>query len=255
MRTLGILVMMALSYGAFQAEPSLASTAVSLRQSVTFINAGGETVTLNPGEYSVRPVSPWLEIIPKGGTRRDAVLLKTQPMRHSERSRSTRVHLNETDQQGELVVFFPGGKGLKAVGTFDSRPSKGFTTKTPILNRSVISAIRRAGEPQKKNPVPPKFKPTDPWDKLLLNMVQALTSRVKQLENQLATFKQQYPTHQHEFEIPHYGEGGAAWVTIKQLRKMEDDKSQYLDNYGMYFRGKANSGNPFPPKQTSGPEQ
>ena len=85
-------------------------------------------------------------------------------------------------------------------------------------------------------------------------MIQTLMSRVKKLEHELQTLKQNPVTHHHDYVLPRYGEGGIAWVSIRQLRKMEKGKSHSLDNYGMYFRGKGNSSKDPWLKQTSEPK-
>lgn len=254
MRILCIWVMIAVGYFSFHTETSFAGTTATLKQSGTFINAAGSEVVLHSGAYSVSPVGQWLQLIPQGGTRRDAILLKAQPIRHSEAVRSPSVRFTESGQQGELVLLLPGGQGRRALGVLENRPLRGFAAKALTPDRSTILTPQRVEPAKKKSPVFPKFSPDDPWDKALFTMIQTLQSRVKKLEMELSTLKQQYAKHQHEYTVPVFGEGGAAWVTIKQLRKMKDDKTQSLDKYGMYFRGKANSQKPLPTKDTSGPK-
>lgn len=254
MRRFSLWIMMVIGCCSFSIEFAFANTTVTLKQPVTFINVGGSSVTLDSGNYHVRSVSPWLELVPEGKTRREAVLLQAQPIRHSETFRSPSVRYQELGQKGELVFFLPRGRGLKALGSLEQRPSRRFATQASTPHQAAIPLTRRAVEDSQKKSLPPKFIPNDPWDKALFAMIQTLQSRVNTLEEELATLKHQYTKHQHKYTVPVFGEGGAAWVTIQQLRNMKDNTTQSLDNYGMYFRGKANSQKPLPPKDTSGPK-
>ena len=254
MRTFGILAMMIAIWVTVLAEASLADTTVTLEQAVGFTNAEGGEVVLSRGQYTIRPVEEWLELIPQGGKRRDAVLINAESLMHSEDVDRPNVRVKEIDdRKRELIVLLPGGKALKASGLVGKIQSRGLSAKAPFRGQSKIPS-RLVSEENKKGALPPKFIPEDPWDKVLHSMIQTLMSRVKKLEHEVKTLKQNQVTHHHDYVLPRYGEGGLAWVSISQLRKMEKNKTHSLDKYGMYFRGKANSSTEPWLKQTSEPK-
>lgn len=240
------------------AGQSIEGASIFLDQSVMFMGVDGSHTQVGEGTYGIEAAEGWLRLLP--GERRDAILVEAEPTVHSEQIDAPRASLKETAGEGrEIVLLLPNGKGLKASGIFGGIQSRGLSAGNSISPRQEIVPISPTGGPvvseKKQGTGVPKFTPDDPWDKLLLTMIQTLIGRVNALEKELGTLNNHYAKHEHDYKLPKYGEGGTVWVTIRQLRKMEEDEGQSIDNYGAYFRGKGNSSSA-PPwlAQTSGPK-
>jgi hypothetical protein len=240
------------------AGQSIEGASIILDQPVQFMGVDGSEALVEAGTYGVEPAEGWLRLVP--GERRDAILVEAEPTVHSEQVDVPRASIKEIDGVGrEVVLLLPNGKGLKASGIFSGIQSRGLSARNSVSPRQEIGPISPTGGPvvsgKNQGTGVPNLNPDDPWDKLLLTMIQTLIGRVNALEKELGTLNNHYAKHEHDYELPKYGEGGMAWVTIRQLRKMEEDEGQSIDNYGVYFRGKGNS-SPAPPwlAQTSGPK-
>ncbi len=239
------------------AEVNKGPATIVIEVPMHFLSVDGSDVMMEPGDYLLEAAEGWLRLV--SGERRDAILIEAESTVHSEQLDAPRATLQEVDGAGlEVILFLPNGKGLKATGIIGGIQSRGLSAKALVSPRQTSAPIAPLGGPvgdaKKQGTEMLKLTPEDPWDKLLLTMIQTLIGRVNELEEELGGLKNHYAKHQHDYELPKYGEGGVAWVTIRQLRKMEDDEAQTLDNYGMYFRGKGNSSNALWLKQTGGPK-
>ena len=226
-----------------QANVSAQSVSIMIDQPIHFLGVDGSDILVGPGSYLVEITEHWLKLVPE--ERRNAILIEAEPGIHQETLLEPIAKLNMSDEEvGEIVLLLPDGNGWRATGTISGITSRGLPRTKPRLalrdqRASTPSQTPRGGKTVldalgKRTKDGSFFTPPDPWDKFLLNLVQELGGKVKQLETELSKLKNRHSVHRHNYEdrTP----GGNAWVSIRQLRKMQDDESHHYDNYGLYFK-------------------
>jgi hypothetical protein len=134
-------------------EPSSLST-IKLDRTIHFLAADGTDVVLQAGEYQIEAAENWLQLIPQGGDRRDAVLLDAEVLHHDEEV--TVPHALISPGEGEdwqyVVLLLPGGRSLEALGTFSGIRPRG----TVRLDRSQVHAVLQGIQNQAPS-IPPSL--------------------------------------------------------------------------------------------------
>lgn len=112
------------------------------------------------------------------------------------------------------------------------------TTQKPLGQTTLGGASRLPADGRQAMPrtgpqgsLVPDLIPDDPWDKIMLKMIQDMKKEIAGLEAEVAMLKK----HSHEYSHWMAGSSGFQWVTIRQLRKMEDDEGESIDNWGVRF--------------------
>lgn len=125
-RMLLIPVLMVLLVGV--ASPGLAtnSPTIELDTAVHFLTPGGDDVVVEQGRYEVGQSSEWLHLSPVGGEKTDAILVEAQLINHHE-TIEVPTTLSRSEQEDEYVIMllFPDGTGLEALGSYSGVRSKG----------------------------------------------------------------------------------------------------------------------------------
>ena len=128
------LVLGMISLGLILAGPlsGWADTTVTLDQPVHFTSAEGSDVVLEAGEYSLDQADAWLRVTPSGGSSVDVLLLEAHPARHEETLKTPRgLSAPGASTDGHhLVLLFPDGRRLEAVGSYSGIRSRGLSLYT-----------------------------------------------------------------------------------------------------------------------------
>ena len=219
------------------------SVSIMIDQPIHFRGVDGSDALVGTGSYLVERTQNWLKLVPE--ERRDAILIEAKPGIHQETLVEPIATFNLNDEEvGEIVLLLPDGNGWRATGTIGGITSRGLPrtrsrlalggqkvptpSTTPRVQKRTFAALDKTKKDSPFN------APPDPWKRMMSNLVQDLEGRVKRLEAELSKLQNKYSGHRHNYEdrIP----GGNAWVSIRQLRKMQDDESHHYDNYGLYFQ-------------------
>ncbi len=109
-----------------------ADTTITLDQPVHFTTAEGSDVVLDAGEYSLDQADAWLRVTPSGGSSVDALLLEAHPARHEESLKTSRglSGPGASPDAHHLVLLFPDGRRLEAVGSYSGIRSRGLSLYT-----------------------------------------------------------------------------------------------------------------------------
>lgn len=232
-----------LSTGALATTVSGQSVSIMIDQPIHFRGVDGSDALVGPGSYLVERTQNWLKLVPE--ERRDAILIEAESGIHQKTLVEPIAKLNWSDEEvGEVVLLLPDGNSWRATGTMSGITSRGLPRTKPRLalpyqkaSTSNLTPRDEKGVPdtfdKNKEPGPAKQVP-DPWQRMMWNLVQDLSGKAERLEAELSKLQNQYSGHRHNYEdgVP----GGNAWVSIRQLRKMQDDESHHYDNYGLYFK-------------------
>jgi len=131
-------------------RPALASTAITLEQPVHFIAIDGSAVRLAAGTYQIEAAEGWVKVVPQGGSPNEAVVLEAVAGTHNEPLEApVAVSVpGDEDDVHHLVLLFPDGKTLEAVGSSSGIRKRGlFARLTPSRLHTVIKA-KRAQRPR-----------------------------------------------------------------------------------------------------------
>ena len=122
------------SVGFFLVVPtaSLATTTVTLDQSVHFTTVEGSDVVLDAGDYDVVAADEWLRVTPSEGQAADALLLEAQVAKHDEALKAPLgiSAQGESPDTHHLALLLPDGKRLEAVGSYSGIRSRGLSLLT-----------------------------------------------------------------------------------------------------------------------------
>lgn len=154
------LVSVVLALGGWVVPLAIADTissppTISLETATHFLSPAGEDVFIQPGTYKVEQAEGWIQFIPVGGEKTDAMLLEANLLTHTE-SVQTPTVLSYSGTQDELVVtlLLPNNTGLEAVGTYSGIRSKAVrplvSPRPPVtrqfdMKKSLLD--RRGGQP------------------------------------------------------------------------------------------------------------
>ena len=113
---------------ALMAEETPIDNTVTLEKGLHFLAPDGSDVLLNPGDYEVDAAQEWLQLIPSGGDKTDAILIEAESSTHEEDIKTTQalIDLGETEDLHHLVLLLPEGKTLEALGTVSGIRPRGF---------------------------------------------------------------------------------------------------------------------------------
>jgi hypothetical protein len=217
------------------------SISIMIDQPIHFWGVDGSDALIAPGTYTVEAADTWLRLVP--GERRDAILLDAEVVMHQEAIVEPVASLTSVDNDTqEIALLLPGGTGLKALGTYSGVLSRGVypgkQSNRLVLRTPATSSPKSTPRPQERYPQVMQKKreggilvPDDPWDKLLLDLIQQQGQKINGLQAKVEKLK----IHKHTFKPVMPGLDGISWVTLGQLLEMDDDHSYVRNNFGTWF--------------------
>jgi hypothetical protein len=102
-------------------SPGLATNTptIELEAAVYFLSPGGDVVLVEPGTYETEATEEWLQLIPQGGERNEALLLAAQAVTHTEILKVPRaLSLGGEHDIHMVALFLPDGTGLWMMGSY-----------------------------------------------------------------------------------------------------------------------------------------
>ena len=247
------------------ADVDESSVSIMIEQPLHVLGVDGGDALIVPGVYTIEAAETWLRFVP--GERRDAMLIEAERVVHQETLTQPMVKVTAVDGHlQEIVLLLPDGTGLKALGTYSGVTSRGlpgkkanrFALRAPATSspKSTPRAQEQKTGVMKKKREGGILVPDDPWDKLLLDLIQQQGQRIKRLQAEIKGLQDKVAklkNHHHDYRRTRTGDGGKTWVKISHLRTMMKDGGLHnIDDWGIYFRR-----GPFkryPADQTSEPQ-
>ncbi len=154
------LVLLVIGIGGMIGEGILAAPNITLEQEVHFLSPDGEDVQVSPGQYEVEVAETWLKLVPEEG--RDAWLIEASTIVHDE-DLINPVALSVPGKQADqhhVLLMLPGGKGLKAVGSYSGVRSRSGSQSllSQIRQQHTLATQRQNLKPIDSNPCVPNVQ-------------------------------------------------------------------------------------------------
>ena len=149
---------------------------VEFPSAIHFLNPAGEDVVVGPGVYDIESTESWLQLVPEGQDRKEAVLLEAIMGEHQESGEQTAVRLEQETGNTDvfhLAVLQPDGTGLEALGTKSgihprslkfSFIKKSFSKSSTRISR-FKNSLPRVQTPQLNKGIPKGEKVCGPFQK------------------------------------------------------------------------------------------
>jgi len=130
---------------------------VEFPQALHFLTPGGEDVVVEQGMYEVTQASEWIEFIPMGRKKTDAILVEATSIDHEETIKvpTTRT-LSEHEDEYVLMLLLPNGNGLEAIGSYSGVRSK--AVRRSNLRRAPVKRQPKTLKQSAKKATPPNLR-------------------------------------------------------------------------------------------------
>lgn len=133
---------------------TLSTPTVEFTQPLHFLTPGGEDVIVQQGTYEISQASEWLQLIPVGGDKIQAMLVEATPITHNETiGVPTALSVSDSEDEYVMRLLLPGGTGLESVGSYSGVRSK-------AVRRLITQGTQLQG--QLNIPSQPAMTPTAP---------------------------------------------------------------------------------------------
>ena len=139
--------------GNARAEP-LPTPTVEFKRPLHFLTPGGEDIIVQEGTYEVGQATEWIQLIPVGGNKTEALLVEATPITHNETiGVATTFSVSEHEDEHVLRLLLPGGTGLESVGSYSG-----------VRSKAVRRPIKQGTQVQRQLNIPsqPAMTPTAP---------------------------------------------------------------------------------------------
>lgn len=118
---------------------------VTAEQAIHFLAPDGSDVVLQAGTYEVTAAENWLQLIPSGGDRKDAILLDAEARENEEEVSTPHALMSpgEDDDWQHVVLLLPGRRSLEALGTLSGIRPRGVVRLNQTQIRARLQRIQK----------------------------------------------------------------------------------------------------------------
>ena len=146
-RALIIPFLMVLLLGAISPGLAINPPNIELDTAVYFLSPGGDVVLVEPGTYETEATEEWLQLIPQGDERNEALLLAAQAVTHTEILKVPRALSVGGEHDIHMVaLFLPDGSGLWVTGSYSGIRTRSAKTALQAKRRFLqkrLEALRQ----------------------------------------------------------------------------------------------------------------